>query len=114
MLQVLEQYGDVEPFLQENSDLSPATQSKLLDILHNPQSLTTFKLELAAVVDMGVHFVKATYCLEGDGLLYWCATKRFSKSGLPFSPHGTPTYKLWPRMLFLVTQAYKASGQLMP
>jgi len=69
MLQVLEQFGDVEPFLQENSDLSPATRSKLLDILHNPQSLTTLKLELAAVVDMGVHFVKATYRLEGDGLL---------------------------------------------
>ena len=40
MLQVLEQFGDVEPFLQENSDFSPATRSKLLDILHNPQSLS--------------------------------------------------------------------------
>jgi len=68
-MQVLEQFGDVEPFLQENSDLSPATRSKLLDILHNPQSLTTLELELAAIVDMGVHFVKATYRLEGDGLL---------------------------------------------
>jgi hypothetical protein len=39
MQQVLEQFGDVEPFLQENADLSTATRAKLLEILHDPQQL---------------------------------------------------------------------------
>ena len=33
------------------------------------QQKATLQLELAAVVDIGVHFVKATYDLEGDGPL---------------------------------------------
>ena len=69
MQQVLEQFGDVEPFLRENPDLSTATRAKLLEILLNPQQLLILKVELAAVVDIGVHFVKATYSLEGDGVL---------------------------------------------
>ena len=69
MQQVLEQFGDVEPFLQENADLSTATRAKLVEILHDLQQLLIFKVELAAIVDVGMHFVKATYSLEGDGLL---------------------------------------------
>ena len=38
-------------------------------LLHNPQELLALKLELAAVVDIGSYFVKATYNLEGDGAL---------------------------------------------
>ena len=69
MQQVLEQFGDVEPFLQDNPDFRTATRAKLLEILLNPQQLLILKVELAAVVDIGVHFVKATYSLEGDGVL---------------------------------------------
>ena len=35
MNQVLVQFGDIEPFLVEHSDVSPATQSKLLKIHRN-------------------------------------------------------------------------------
>ena len=66
--QVLQQFGDVEPFLREH-DISPATRTKLLDILSDPQQLVMLKVELAAVVDIGSYFVKATYNLEGDGIL---------------------------------------------
>ena len=69
MNQVLVQFGDIEPFLVENSDVSPATQSKLLKILQTPQELIKLKVELAAVIDVRQHFVKSTYNLEGDGLL---------------------------------------------
>ena len=79
MEQVLVHFGDVEPFLQENPDVSPATRSKLLQILHNPQELTSLKVELTVVVDVGVHFVKATYKLEGDGLLALSCYEQISK-----------------------------------
>ena len=69
MNQVLLQFGHVEPFLQRNEDIGPATRTKLLEILSNPQQLTVLKMELASVIDVGVHFVKATYWLEGDGVL---------------------------------------------
>ena len=69
MNQVLVQFGDIEPFLVENSDVCPATQSKLLKILQTPQELIKLKVKLAAVIDVGQHFVKSTYNLEGDGLL---------------------------------------------
>ena len=35
----------------------------------NTQSQTQLRLELAAVIDVGEHFVKSTYTLEGDGPL---------------------------------------------
>ena len=79
MQQVLEQFGGVEPFLQENADLSAATRAKLLQILHDPQQLLSLKVELAAIVDMGVHFVRATYSLEGDGLLVLKCYEEISK-----------------------------------
>ena len=37
--------------------------------VHNPQKFQDLRLELAALIDAGVHFVNATYCLEGDGPL---------------------------------------------
>ena len=67
--QVLQQFGDVEPFLQQHEDISPATRTKILTLLHNPQELLVLKLELAAVVDIGSYLVKATYNLESDGAL---------------------------------------------
>ena len=62
-------FGDVEPFLRENEHASSATRAKLLEFFDDPQKLFLLKLELAIVVDLGAHFVKATYTLEGDGLL---------------------------------------------
>ena len=62
-------FGDVLPFLEENPDLAPATRRKLLSILQDSQKNSKLQLELAAVIDAGEPFVKATYKLEGDGTL---------------------------------------------
>ena len=72
--QVSEYFGDVEPFLRENEEVSPANRRRLLEIFDNPQSC----LELAALVDAGVHFVNATYYLEGDGPLIFTCYERLS------------------------------------
>ena len=69
MNQVLQQFGDIEPFLKDHDDVSPATCTKLMQILSNPQQVSFLKLELAAVIDIGSYFVKATYNLEGVGIL---------------------------------------------
>ena len=60
--------GDVEPFLR-NNDVGPAIRPKLLEILADTQKRNLLRTELTAVVDLGEHFVKATYQLEGDGPL---------------------------------------------
>ena len=71
--QVSDYFGDVLPFLEENASLSPITRQHLLDIFSNPQDLQDLRLELAAIVDAGVYFVKSTYNLEGDGpLIFSC------------------------------------------
>ena len=74
--QVADFFGDVEPFLRENENICPANRQHLLDIIDNPQDLQDLRLELAAIVDAGVYFVKATYYLEGDGpLIFSCYEK---------------------------------------
>jgi len=67
--QVMVQFGDVEPFLNSNPDLGPASRPKLLAILADEDKVKCLKLELAAVIDWGEVIVKATYNLEGDGPL---------------------------------------------
>ena len=69
MKQVMEYFGDIGPFLEANPELSRATRKKLLDILNDPQVKAHVQIELAAIVDGGEPFVKATYKLEGDGPL---------------------------------------------
>ena len=69
MNQLLVQFGDVEMLLKCHEDLAPATQRKLLGIISDPQKYTDLKIELAATIDVGEPFVKATYSLEGDGPL---------------------------------------------
>lgn len=64
MEQMMQQFGDMELYLHQ-ADFSPSTCLKLLEILSNPQSRLLLRIELAAVVDVGVHFVKGTYNLEG-------------------------------------------------
>ena len=67
--QVLQQFGEVEPFLRQHEDISPATHTIILALLHNPQDLLALKVELAVVIDISSYFVKATHNLEGDGPL---------------------------------------------
>ena len=62
--QVSDYFGDVLPFLEENVNLSPATRQNLLDIFENPQDLQNLRLELAAIVDVRIHFVKSTTALK--------------------------------------------------
>ena len=59
--QVLQLMGDIQPFLEEKTDLGPATRSKMLFILRDPQTMIPLQLEMAAVVDAGKQFVQTTY-----------------------------------------------------
>lgn len=66
-------FGDVAPFLQQLPDVSASTTQQLLAIIQHPERSRQLRLELAAVVDVGKHFVSATYALEGDGpLVFRC------------------------------------------
>ena len=71
--QALDLFADIEPFLRQHEEISPANRSHLLEVSDDPESLQKLRLELAAVIDTGVHFVNATYYLEGDGPLIFCA-----------------------------------------
>ena len=62
--QVLDLFGDVEPLLRDNEEICPANRGHLLEIIGDPQSCQDLRLELAAVIDAGVHFVNATYFLR--------------------------------------------------
>ena len=76
--QVLNYFGFVEPFLWENEEICPCNRGHLLEILDNPQKFQDLRLELAALIDAGVHFVNATYYLEGDGPLIFTCYERLS------------------------------------
>ena len=79
MKQVLEYFGDVEPFLRENEydhHLAPATTGQLLDIFNDASDAKELELELVALIDGGSHFVTPTYYLEGDGSLIFSCYKR--------------------------------------
>ena len=78
MNQLLKLFGDVLPFLEENTGLSSATRGKLLSILHYPQQKSYLMVELAVTVDAGMPFVQATYNLEGDGPLALTCYKTIS------------------------------------
>ena len=62
-------FGDIEPFLRQYDDIGPTTRPKLLSFFADQQKLALLQLEIAATVDWGEPFVKATYFLEGDGPL---------------------------------------------
>lgn len=64
--QLLCQFGDVVPFRQSHTDISRATTGKLVRMLSDPQKKARLQIELAALIDAGESFVKATYSLEGD------------------------------------------------
>ena len=69
MKHIMELFGDVESFLRGNEDLAPATRGKLLTYFDDTRKKICLKIEMAIIVDVGSHFVKATYDLEGDGPL---------------------------------------------
>ena len=66
---VLLYFGDIEPFLLRNEDIGPSTRPKLLSFFTDMHKRAILQLELAATVDWGEPFVKASYFLEGDGPL---------------------------------------------
>ena len=76
--QVLIYFGFVEPFLRENEEICPSSRGHLLEVVNNPQKFQDLRLELAALIDAGVHFVSATYYLEGDGPLIFSCYERLS------------------------------------
>ena len=67
--QVLLQFGDIAPVLQNTADIVLPTRAKLLPFFSNNQKNIALQLELAAIIDIGEPFVKVTYRLEGDGSL---------------------------------------------
>ena len=65
MNQILELFGDVEPFLKERSDkFSVNTRAKLIEYFENVQKRHSLKVKLACVADAGKPFVQATYVLK--------------------------------------------------
>ena len=69
MHQLFLMFEDVRLFLMNNADIGPACRRKLLQILNDPQQNSLLQIELAATIDLGQVFVKATYRLEGSGAL---------------------------------------------
>ena len=65
--QLLELFGDLEPFLKAKDEFSAATRTKLLGFFADPLKNSFLKVELAAVIDAGKPFVQSMYKLEGDG-----------------------------------------------
>ena len=88
--QLLEQFGDVAGFLNdaEVENIAPKIVAQLRAILSDPQRLVDLKLELAVTIDVGEHFVKATYYLEGDGpLVFSCYEKLKAVAEACQAPH---------------------------
>ena len=50
---VMLKFGDIEPFLRENTDIGPTTRPKLLSFFDDLQKQAFLQLELAATVDLG-------------------------------------------------------------
>ena len=88
--QLMVQFGDVERYTEEAKDakVCPQILPQLQEILSDPQQHMLLKLELAATIDVGEHFVKATYFLEGDGpLIFSCYEKLSSVNQACQAPH---------------------------
>ena len=88
--QLLVQFGDLERYIEEAKDakVCPQILAQLQEILSDPQQYMLLKLELAATIDFGEHFVKATYFLEGDGpLIFSCYEKLSALNQACQAPH---------------------------
>ena len=73
MNQVLTQFGDIEPFLEENQDIAPRLTNHLGVLLKDQDRRKLLIMEHTAVIDADEPFIKATYILQGDGLLVFSA-----------------------------------------
>ena len=69
--QLMEQFGDVQRFIYKmiREKVAPQISHRFVDFFSHLNKVISLKLELAALVDVGEVFVKATYILEGDDLL---------------------------------------------
>ena len=88
--QLLEQFGDVCGFLEMAKEKKICAQivPQLLEIMSDPQRLIDLKLELPVTVDVGNHFVKASYYLESDGpLVFSCYEKLKAVAEACQTPH---------------------------
>lgn len=67
----MEQFGDVQWFIDDivRENVAPQNSRQLADFFSDLNKVISLKFELAALVDVGEVFVKATYVLEGDGPL---------------------------------------------
>ena len=78
--EILDQLGvhfsELQPLLDNNQVLSPKTMDCLRVMIKDPVRREHLQLELAAMMDIGQHFIKATYFLEGDGPLFFCTYRR--------------------------------------
>ena len=74
------EFGDTERFLIEaeaTRNVGPQLLLQLQAIVSDPERVINLKLELAITIDVGEHFVKATYSLEGDGPLVLSCYEKF-------------------------------------
>ena len=68
--QVVMQYPEIEIFLRNNPEIAPASHAKLITLFFQDKQKNVYlQLKLAAIIEWGKHFVKATYNLEGNGPL---------------------------------------------
>ena len=67
------------------------------------------KIELAAVIDIGSHFVKATYNLEGDGILGPRCYKELLKVRAAIASRYYPNVQAVARTLFLSNPTHQQS-----
>ena len=84
------QFGDLERYMEEAKDakVCPQILPQLQVILCDPQQHMLLKLELAATIDVGEHFVKAMYFLEGDGpFIFSCYEKVSAVNQACQAPH---------------------------
>ena len=72
----------------KDAKVCPQILPQLQEILSDPQQHMLLKLELAATMDVGEHFVKATYFVEGDGpLIFSCYEKLSAVNQACQAPH---------------------------
>ena len=94
--QVFLLFGDVVPFLKE-TNASPAPCSKLLQLFSDKRKTEYLQLEIAAVIDAGEPFVKATYQLEGDNALVFRCYEIYSTLEAAVKLQNFPRiFMLWP------------------
>ena len=108
--QLLELFGDVEVFLRQNTDLGPATRPKLLTFFDDPAKKGCLEVEIAATVDAGMPFVKATYSLESDGPLVLECHQIISTLSLAVRVAHYPNVQAVSRNFLKVTHKYSSSG----